>query len=54
MCIPKLSFVLLSAHGKPCIPLEGKVDPDINMKTSATKQVVYMDAATCFKPLLTP
>jgi hypothetical protein len=49
----KISLVPLSAYGKDFTPPEGKVDPDIDMKTSTTEQVMKMDAATYFKLLAT-
>jgi hypothetical protein len=49
----KLSLVPLSAYGKDYTPPNGKVDPDIDMKTSTKDQVLKMDAATYFKLLAT-
>jgi hypothetical protein len=49
----KLSLVPLSAYGKAYTPPKGKVDPDIDMKTSTKEQVVKMDAAAYFKLLAT-
>ena len=49
----KISLVPLSAYGKDFTPPEGKVDPDIDMRTSTTEQVMKMDAATYFKLLAT-
>jgi hypothetical protein len=49
----KLSLVPLSAYGKDYTPPKGKVDPDIDMKTSTTEQVMKMDAAAYFKLLAT-
>ena len=50
----KVSLVPLSAYGKDYTPPKGKVDPDIDMQTSTTNQVVKMDAAAYFKLLATP
>jgi len=47
----KISLVPLSALGKDYTPPKGKVDPDIDMKTSTTNQVISMDAAAYFKLL---
>ena len=47
----KLSLVPLSAYGNDYTPPNGKVDPDIDMKTSTKDQVLKMDAATYFKLL---
>jgi hypothetical protein len=47
----KISLVPLSAFGTDYTPPKGKVDPDIDMKTSTTKQVTSMDAAAYFKLL---
>src|SRR4030088_2694766 len=47
----KLSLVPLSAYGKDYTPPSGKVDPDIDMKTSTKDQVIKMDAAAYFKLL---
>ena len=49
----KISLVPLSAYGKDYTPSKGKVDPDIDMKTSTTEQVMKMDAAAYFKLLAT-
>ena len=49
----KLSVVPLSAYGKDYIPANGKVDADIDMKTSTKEQVLRMDAAAYFKLLAT-
>jgi hypothetical protein len=49
----KISLVPLSAYGKDYTPPKGKVDPDIDMKTSTTEQVTKMDAAAYFKLLAT-
>jgi hypothetical protein len=49
----KISLVPLSAYGKDYTPPKGKVDPDIDMKTSTTEQVMKMDAAAYFKLLAT-
>jgi hypothetical protein len=49
----KLSLVPLSAYGKDYTPPNGKVDPDIDMKTSTKNQVIKMDAAAYFKLLAT-
>ena len=49
----KLSLVPLSAFGKDYTPPNGKVDPDIDMKTSTKDQVTNMDAAAYFKLLAT-
>jgi len=49
----KISLVPLSAYGKDYTPPKGKVDPDIDMKSSTTEQVMKMDAATYFKLLAT-
>jgi hypothetical protein len=49
----KLSLVPLSAYGKDYTPPNGKVDPDIDMKTSTKDQVIKMDAAAYFKLLAT-
>ncbi|HKI35111.1 MAG TPA: DUF1254 domain-containing protein [Gemmataceae bacterium] len=47
----KLSLVPLSAYGKPYTPPEGKVNPNIDMKTAVREQVNRMDAGTYFKLL---
>jgi hypothetical protein len=47
----KISLVPLSAYGKDYTPPRGKVDPEIDMETSTTHQVVQMDAAAYFKLL---
>jgi hypothetical protein len=49
----RLSLIPLSAYGKDYTPPKGKVDPDIDMKTSTKDQVIKMDAATYFKLLAT-
>jgi hypothetical protein len=49
----KISLVPLSAYGKHYTPRKGKVDPDIDMKTSTTNQVIKMDAAAYFRLLAT-
>jgi hypothetical protein len=49
----KISLVPLSAYGKDYTPPQGKVDPDVDMKTSTTEQVIKMDAAAYFKLLAT-
>jgi hypothetical protein len=49
----KISLVPLSAYGTDYTPPKGKVDPDIDMKTSTTEQVMKMDAAAYFKLLAT-
>jgi hypothetical protein len=49
----KVSLVPLSAYGKDYTPPKGKVDPDIDMQTSTTNQVIKMDAAAYFKLLAT-
>jgi hypothetical protein len=49
----KISLVTLSAYGKDYTPPKGKVDPDIDMKTSTTEQVMKMDAAAYFNLLAT-
>jgi hypothetical protein len=49
----KISLVPLSAYGKDYTPPKGKVDPDVDMKTSTTEQVMKMDAAAYFKLLAT-
>jgi hypothetical protein len=49
----KVSLVPLSGYGKEYTPPKGKVDPDIDMKTSTTNQVAKMDAAAYFKLLAT-
>jgi hypothetical protein len=49
----RLSLVPLSAYGKDYIPPIGKVDPDIDMKTSTREQVIKMNAAAYFKLLAT-
>lgn len=43
------SLTPLSAYGKTYTPPAGKVDPDIDMKTSVRDQVNAMDAKTFFK-----
>ena len=47
----KVSVVPLSSYGKPYTPPEGKVDPNIDMKTPLREQVNAMDAAAYFKLL---
>ena len=49
----KLSLVPLSAYGKDYTPPKGKLDPDIDMKTSTTDQVTKMGAGAYFKLLAT-
>lgn len=49
----KISLVPLSMYGKAYTPPQGKVDPDIDMKTSTTEQVMNMDAGSYFKLLAT-
>ena len=49
----KVSLIPLSGYGKDYTPPKGKVDPDIDMKTSTTNQVAKMDAAAYFKLLAT-
>jgi hypothetical protein len=49
----EISLVPLSAFGNDYTPPKGKVDPDIDMQTSTTKQVTSMDAAAYFKLLAT-
>ena len=41
-------LVPLSAYGKSYTPLEGKVDPSVDMKTAVREQVNRMDAAAYF------
>src|SRR5262249_1886115 len=41
----------LSAYGKPYTPLEGKVDPSVDMKTAVRDQVNRMDAKEYFSLL---
>jgi hypothetical protein len=48
-----LSLVPMSAYGKDYSPPKGRVDPDIDMKTSTKDQVIKMDAAAYFKLLAT-
>ncbi len=47
----QFSLVPLSAYGKPYTPPEGKVDPNIDMKTPVREQVNKMDAGAYFKLL---
>jgi hypothetical protein len=47
------SLVPLSAYGENYAPPKGRVDPDIDMKTSTKDQVTNMDAAAYFKLLAT-
>jgi uncharacterized protein (TIGR03000 family) len=47
----KYKLVPLSAYGKDYTPPEGKVDPDIDMKTPVRKQVHDMDSAVYFNLL---
>jgi len=47
----KYTLVPLSAYGKPYTPPEGKVDPDIDMKTPVREQVNKMGAGDYFKLL---
>jgi hypothetical protein len=49
----KLSLIPMSAYGKQYTPPNGKVDPDIDMKTPTKDQVIKMDAAAYFKLLAT-
>jgi uncharacterized protein (TIGR03000 family) len=49
----KYSLVPLSAYGKDYKPPEGKVDPNVDMKTPVRDQVNKMDAASYFKLLAT-
>jgi hypothetical protein len=47
----KYKLVPLSAYGKDYTPPQGKVDPNIDMKTPVREQVNAMDAGTYFKLL---
>lgn len=47
----KFSVTPLSAYGKSYAPQEGKVDPNIDMKSAVRDQVDAMDAASYFKLL---
>jgi len=47
----KFSVVPLSAYGKPYAPPEGKVDPNVDIKTAVREQVNAMDSAAYFKLL---
>jgi hypothetical protein len=49
----QISLVPLSAYGENYAPPKGRVDPDIDMKTSTKDQVTNMDAAAYFKLLAT-
>jgi hypothetical protein len=49
----RINLVPLSAYGKPFTAPHGKVDPDIDMRTSTTKQVSKMDATAYFTLLAT-
>ena len=47
----KFSAIPLSAFGKPYTPPQGRVDPDIDMKTAVRKQVNDLDIDAYFKML---
>lgn len=49
----EISLVPLSAYGKPYTPSPGKVDPNIDMKTSVRDQVNVLDTAAYFNLLAT-
>ncbi|MRR39019.1 DUF1254 domain-containing protein, partial [bacterium] len=47
----QFAIVPLSAYGRPYTPPEGKVDPNIDMKTGVREQVNKMEAGAYFKLL---
>ena len=47
----EVSIVPLSSYGKPYTPLEGKVDPSIDMKKPLREQVNSLDSTAYFKLL---